>query len=109
MREKITILLESLPLEVKNIFSDIEVNYSKNKKFFENFAVRLKDTRNYYIHGANPNKNKRRFKSTSEIIKVNQVLDYVIYYLVLERLGQKEKILNYPFLRSKISVNKLIQ
>lgn len=103
LREKLKVILESLPEEFKFIFNYIDPKWDKNDKFLDEFTVRLKDTRNYHTHGANPNKNKNRYKSIKEIIRVNQALDYIIYILVLKSLGlDNEKILNYPFIKYKL-------
>lgn len=103
LREKLKVILESLPKEFKFIFNYIDPEWNRDDKFIDKFAVRLKDTRNYHTHGANPNKNKNRYKSIKEIIRVNQVLDYIIYILVLKALGlDDKKISNYPFIKDKI-------
>ncbi|MBZ2386601.1 hypothetical protein K8P03_04725 [Anaerococcus murdochii] len=103
LREKLNVILESLPENFKIIFYDIDPEWDRDDKFIDKFAVKLKDTRNYYTHGANPDKNKNRYKSTKEIIIANQVLDYIIYFLVLKVLGlDDKKILNYPFIKYKI-------
>lgn len=103
LREKLKVILESLPKEFKFIFNYIDPERNRDDKFIDKFAARLKDTRNYHTHGANPNKNKNRYKSIKEIIRVNQVLDYIIYILVLKALGlDDKKILNYPFIKDKI-------
>ncbi|WP_311481187.1 HEPN domain-containing protein [uncultured Anaerococcus sp.] len=103
LREKLNVILESLPENFKIIFYDIDSEWDRDDKFIDKFAVKLKDTRNYHTHGANPDKNKNRYKSTKEIIRVNQVLDYIIYFLVLKVLGLDEKkILNYPFIKYNI-------
>lgn len=103
LREKLKVILEGLPQEFNSIFSYIDPEWEKDDQFIENFAIRLKDTRNYHTHGANPDKNKDRFESIEEIIRVNQALDYIIYFLVLKVLGlDNKKILNYPFIKDKI-------
>lgn len=103
LREKLYVTLKELPIDLKSIFYNVDPEWEKDDRFIDKFAQRLKDTRNYLTHGANPNKNKMRYKSIKEIIIVNQILDYFIYYLVLKTLGLEDsKILNYPFIKYKL-------
>lgn len=67
------------------------------------FSKRLKDTRNFYTHGANVNKNKKRLITITEFIISDIILDIIIYYYVLKTLGiDEEKITEYPFIRKKL-------
>lgn len=103
LREKLKVTLEDLPEDLKCIFYYVDPGWEKDNNFTDEFAERLKDTRNYHIHGANPNKNKKRYKTIKEIITVNQILDYIIYFLVLKSLELDDmKILNYPFIKQKL-------
>lgn len=102
LREKLTVILKDLPEELKIIFSKIDIRCKDD--FVLDFAERLKDTRNFYTHGANRKRHKKRFTTTNEIIKASSILDCVIYYFVLKALDvEEEKILNYPFMKKTIS------
>lgn len=102
-REKLTVILENIPEQLKNIFYLIDQNWKNDTNFEKNFANRLKDTRNYNTHGPGNNKNKSRLKAFKELNNANTVLEYIIYYHVIHQLGITDDILlNYPFLRRKI-------
>ena len=95
--------MENIPEQLKNIFYLIDQNWKNDTNFEKNFANRLKDTRNYNTHGPGNNKNKARLKAFKELNNANTVLEYIIYYHVIHKLGITDDILlNYPFLRRKI-------
>lgn len=101
--EKIKVVFENLPPEIQNIYKDIDIEWYKNDEFIDNFAARLRDTRNFYTHGANKDRNKQRYTSIKEMISVSNILEYIIYYLVIKTLGvDDDKILNYPFINIKL-------
>lgn len=107
LREKITAILESIPYELKLIFYEINSKWEDKKDFETYFAKRLVDTRNYYVHGANNEKHKKRLKSNKEFLLASSILDIVIYYCILNVLGiSEEKLLSYPYLREKINLIK---
>ena len=86
-----------------NGFSNIDDDF-----IFE-FSNRLKDTRNFYTHGANIEKNKKRFTKIEEFLRTSLILDYVIYYYILKALygeGQDSRIFELPFLENGIKSNK---
>ena len=102
LREKLEAVLERFPDELKVAFSEMDPNWKKDADFIFKFSQRLKDTRNFYTHGANNQRNRKRFTTTEEFISASLVLDFVIYYFVLRSLyGEKrdERIYQYPFLR----------
>lgn len=104
LREKLAIILDELPDELKIVFSEITPNWDKDANFIFNFSKRLKDTRNFYTHGANNHRNTSRFSNIDEFLKVNSVLNYVIYYLILKilyRENMDKRIFQYPFLKAK--------
>lgn len=102
--EKIIVVLEKFPDELKIVFSEMNPNWEKETNFIFDFSKRLKETRNFYTHGANNQKNKSRFTTTDEFLRASSVLDFVIYYFVLRSLygeGNNERIFQYPFLKTK--------
>lgn len=99
-REKLTVILENIPDQLKNIFNLVDDKRENDVNFKKDFANRLKDTRHYHTHGPRDNKNKSRLKTFDELDKAHIVLGYIIYYHVISQLGIKDDILlNYPFLR----------
>ena len=105
LREKLEVVLERFPDELKVVFSEIDTNWKEDTNFLFNFSHRLKDTRNFYTRGANNQRNRSRFKTTEEFISASLVLDFVIYYFVLISLyGEncEERIYQYPFLKAKL-------
>ena len=105
LREKLEVVLERFPDELKVVFSEIDTKWKEDTNFIFNFSQRLKDTRNFYTHGANNQRNRSRFKTTEEFISASLVLDFVIYYFVLISLyGEncEERIYQYPFLKAKL-------
>lgn len=105
LREKLEVVLERFPDELKVVFSEMDPNWKEDTNFIYNFSRRLKDTRNFYTHGANNQRNKRRFKTTDEFLSASLVLDFVIYYFVLRSLygeNRNKRIYQYPFLKSKV-------
>lgn len=105
LREKLEVVLERFPDELKVVFSEMDPNWKEDTNFIFNFSRRLKDTRNFYTHGANNQRNKRRFKTTDEFLSASLVLDFVIYYFVLRSLygeNRNKRIYQYPFLKSKL-------
>lgn len=108
LREKLEVVLERFPDELKVVFSEMDPNWKEDTNFIFNFSRRLKDTRNFYTHGANNQRNKRRFKTTDEFLSASLVLDFMIYYFVLRSLyGEKrdDRIYQYPFLKVKLKNN----
>lgn len=104
LREKLAIILDELPDELKIVFFEITPNWDEDTNFIFNFSKRLKDTRNFYTHGANNHRNTSRFSNIDEFLKVNSVLNYVIYYLILKilyRENMDKRIFQYPFLKAK--------
>lgn len=104
LREKLAIILDELPDKLKIVFSEITPNWDEDTNFIFNFSKRLKDTRNFYTHGANNHRNTSRFSNINEFLKVNSVLNCVIYYLVLKilyRENMDKRIFQYPFLKAK--------
>lgn len=105
LREKLEVVLERFPDELKVVFSEMDPNWKEDTNFIFNFSRRLKDTRNFYTHGANNRINKKRFKTTEEFLSASLVLDFVIYYFVLRSLygeNRNKRIYQYPFLKSKL-------
>ncbi len=105
LREKLEVILEKFPDELKVVFSEMNPNWKEDTNFIFNFSQRLKDTRNFYTHGANNQRNRSRFTTTEEFLSASLVLDFVIYYFVLRSLyGEKrdERIYQYPFLKVKL-------
>lgn len=102
LREKLTVILENIPYQLKNIFNLVDQKWEDDASFEKNFANRLKDTRNYHTHGPRKNKHRSRLRTFSELNNSSIVLKYVIYYHVISQLGiTDDKLLNYPFLRRK--------
>ncbi|URN41388.1 HEPN domain-containing protein [Peptoniphilus genitalis] len=105
LREKLEAVLERFPDELKVVFSEMDPNWKEDTKFIFNFSRRLKDTRNFYTHGANNQRNRNRFTTTDEFLSASLVLDFVIYYFVLRSLygeNRDERIYQYPFLKAKL-------
>lgn len=105
LREKLEVVLERFPDELKVVFSEMDPNWKEDTNFIFNFSRRLKDTRNFYTHGANNRRNKKRFKTTDEFLSASLVLDFVIYYFVLRSLygeNRNKRIYQYPFLKSNL-------
>lgn len=102
LREKLTVILENIPYQLKNIFNLVDQKWEDDASFEKNFANRLKDTRNYHTHGPSKNKHRSRLRTFNELNNSSIVLKYVIYYHVISQLGiTDDKLLNYPFLRRK--------
>lgn len=109
LREKLEIILKKFPDKLKVVFSEINPNWEKDDDFIFEFSNRLKDTRNFYTHGANIEKNKKRFTKIEEFLRTSLILDYVIYYYILKALygeGQDSRIFELPFLENGIKSNK---
>ena len=105
LREKLEVVLERFPDELKVVFSEMDPNWKEDTNFIFNFSQRLKDTRNFYTHGANNQRNKSRFRTIDELLSASLVLDFVIYYFVLRSLygeNRDERIYQYPFLKAKL-------
>lgn len=105
LREKLTVLLESLPEKLKCIFSDIDPEWRNDEDFFKAYSERLRDTRNFYTHGANKNKNKKRLETIEDLVLASSILECVMYYYVLKTIYGEENdrlILQLPYLMSKI-------
>ena len=105
LREKLEVVLERFPDELKVVFSEMDPNWKEDTNFIFNFSRRLKDTRNFYTHGANNRRNKKRLKTTDEFLSASLVLDFVIYYFVLRSLygeNRNKRIYQYPFLKSNL-------
>lgn len=105
LREKLEAVLERFPDELKVVFSEMDPNWKEDTNFIFKFSQRLKDTRNFYTHGANNQRNRSRFTTTEEFLSASLVLDFVIYYFVLRSLyGEKrdKRIYQYPFLKAKL-------
>ncbi|WP_294795948.1 HEPN domain-containing protein [uncultured Fenollaria sp.] len=101
LREKLTVLLQNLPSELSAGLIRVDESWNNDNMFIEKYAERLKDTRNFYTHGANEKRHKHRFKSFEEAMSANKVLDYIIFYYILKALNtfDDEWILNLPFFR----------
>lgn len=96
-------MLKRFPDELKFVFSEMDHNWKEDTNFIFNFSQRLKDTRNFYTHGANNQRNRSRFTTTEEFLNASLVLDFVIYYFLLIYLYDRngdERIYQYPFLWS---------
>lgn len=105
---KLASMLNNIPDNLKNIFSMVNKDWEKEEFFIDNFAEKLKETRNFYTHTANEKKNINRLKTMGELIVANQILDYVIYYWVLKvLLDDDNKILDLPFFRRVKKYKKL--
>lgn len=105
LREKLTALLEGLPTKLKCIFLEIDPEWENNKNFLKEYAERLRDTRNFYTHGANKNKNKKRLETTEDLVLASSILECVTYYYVLKSIYGDENdrlILQLPYLMNKI-------
>lgn len=105
LREKLTVLLEGLPIELKCIYLDIDPDWEDDEDFFKVYAERLRDTRNFYTHGANKNKNKKRLETTKDLVLANSILECVMYYYVLKTIygGENDRlILQLPYLVNKL-------
>lgn len=82
---------------------NLNTDWINSNEIISIFSERLKDTRNFYTHGANVNRHKKRLKTITEFIIADIILDIIIYYYVLNTLGiGKEKIIEYPFIRKKL-------
>lgn len=101
LRKKLTVLLQNLPSELSDGLIREDAHWKNDNIFIEKYAERLKDTRNFYTHGANEKRHKHRFKSFEEAMSANKVLDYIIFYYILKALDifDDEWILNLPFFR----------
>lgn len=101
LREKLTVLLQNLPSELSAGLICLDASWKNDNVFIEKYAERLKDTRNFYTHGANKKRNKKRFKTFEEAMSANKVLDYIIFYYIIKALDtfDDEWILNLPFFR----------
>lgn len=101
LREKLTVLLQNLPNELSAGLTRVDASWKNDNEFIEKYAERLKDTRNFYTHGANEKRNKKRFKTFEEAMSANKVLDYIIFYYIIKALDtfDDEWILNLPFFR----------
>lgn len=105
LREKLTVLLEGLPTELKCIFLEIDPEWENDEDFFKDYSDRLRDTRNFYTHGANKNKNKRRLETTKDLVKASSILECVMYYYVLKPIYGEDNdqlMFQLPYLMSKI-------
>lgn len=105
LREKLTVLLEGLPTELKCIYLEINPEWEDDEDFFKNYSERLRDTRNFYTHGANKNKNKKRLETTKDLVTASSVLECVMYYYVLKSIYGEDNdqlIFQLPYLMSKI-------
>lgn len=103
LREKLTILLKSLPQEIKEHLYTIDPNFNCQDDSIEKYAEILKNTRNSYIHGSIKERKITIFNTLNEIRAANLILDYTIYYLVLRILYvDEQKIL-------KLTLSNLIQ
>lgn len=101
LREKLTVLLQNLPNELSAGLTRVDASWKNDNEFIEKYADRLKDTRNFYTHGANEKRNKKRFKTFEEAMSANKFLDYIIFYYIIKALDtfDDEWILNLPFFR----------
>lgn len=105
LREKLTVLLEGLPIELKCIYLDIDPEWEDDEDFCKDYSERLRDTRNFYTHGANKNKNKKRLETTKDLVTASSVLECVMYYYVLKSIYGEDNdqlIFQLPYLMSKI-------
>lgn len=102
LAQKLKRILESLPDQLKNMFSAEDPNWREDEEFIENYSKKLKNTRNYHTHGSN--EAEIRLKSIEELSGASDILDAVIYFLILGTMGlEDEEILNFPFLEEKLS------
>lgn len=102
LTDKLKRILENLPDNLKNIFSEENPNWREDEEFIENYAIKLKNTRNYHTHGSN--EAEIRLKSIEELSVASDILDAVIYYLILGTTGlEDEEIIDFPFLKEKLS------
>lgn len=102
LAQKLKRILESLPDQLKNMFSEEDPNWREDEEFIENYSKKLKNTRNYHTHGSN--EAEIRLKSIEELSGASDILDAVIYFLILGTMGlEDEEILNFPFLEEKLS------
>lgn len=101
LREKITVLLQNLPSELIDGLICVDLSWKNDNIFIEKYAERLKDTRNFYTHGANEKRHKQRFKSFEEVMSANRVLEYIIFYYILKALSVSDDgwILNLPYFK----------
>lgn len=105
LREKLIVLLEGLPTELKCIFLDIDPEWEDDEDFFKDYSERLRDTRNFYTHGANKKKNKKRLETTKDLVLSSSILECVMYYYVLKTIYGDDNdrlILQLPYLMNKI-------
>ncbi|CAC9935907.1 hypothetical protein PEPNEM18_01620 [Aedoeadaptatus nemausensis] len=101
LAQKLKRLLENLPEDLKNMFSEEDPNWREDNKFIEDYAIKLKNTRNYHTHGSN--EAEIRLKSIEKLSIASDILDAVIYYLILGTMGlEDEQILDLPFLEEKL-------
>lgn len=102
LTDKLKKILENLPEKLKNVFSEEDPNWLEDEKFIENYAKKLKNTRNYHTHGSN--EAEIRLKTIEELSVASDILDAVIYFLILGTMGlEDEEILDLPFLKEKLS------
>lgn len=102
LAQKLKKILENLPDKLKNMFSEEDPNWREKEKFIENYAKKLKNTRNYHTHGSN--EAEIRLKSIEELSVASDILDAVIYFLILGTMGLEDgEILDLPFLEEKLS------
>lgn len=95
LREKLTILLKSLPRKLKNHLSTLDSNFNCQDDSIEKYADLLKNTRNSYIHGSIRERKLEIFNTLSEVSAANLILDYTIYYLVVKILyDDEQKVVN---------------
>lgn len=101
LREKLTVLLQNLPNELIDGLICVDLSWKNDNIFLEKYAERLKDTRNFYTHGANEKRHKHRFKSFEEVMSANRVLEYIIFYYILKALSVSDDgwILNLPYFK----------
>lgn len=86
-------------------FLDIDPEWEDDEDFFKNYSERLRDTRNFYTHGANKNKNKKRLETTKDLVTASSIFECVMYYYVLKSIYGEENdrlILQLPYLMNKI-------
>lgn len=103
LREKLTVLFQKIPDELKEKIFNLNPDWENSDETISIFSERLKDTRNFYTHGANVNRHNKRLKTIKEFIISDIILDIIIYYYVLKALGiDDEKIIEYPFIRKKL-------
>ncbi len=102
LTDKLKKILENLPEKLKNVFSEEDPNWREDEEFIENYAKKLKNTRNYHTHGSN--EAEIRLKSIEELSVASDILDAIIYFLILGTMGlEDEEILEFPFLKEKLS------